>query len=154
MKVILLTDVPKVGRKYEIKNVADGFGRNFLLNLGKAVVATPAEIEKINKMKSYAEAGKKERVSNFLNIAKQLENMVIAFRVKASDTGHLFASLHKEDIAGRIAAQTGLNFEASWIQLEKPLKEVGEYELGISLEGQTPPEAGQISKLKIRVEKA
>ena len=99
MKVIFLQDVKGVGKKGDIKEVADGYARNFLIPNKKAEFATEGAIRKTNIQKSalIAEA----EIQNVL-IAKMFENLktsTLVIKSKANEAGHLFASLHREDIA-------------------------------------------------------
>lgn len=131
MKVILLTDVPKLGRKNEIKTVADGFGRNYLVPKGLAKAATGEtekevetlkEVDKIKAEKALVEAQKQ---------AGELEGLIALIKAKSNEKGELYAQLHPSDIASKLKE---LEYKVSekQIRIEKPIKKVGEYKVPIT----------------------
>ena len=135
MRIILLADVAKVGRKYEVKNVADGFGRNFLIAHHLAEVASPSALARLEKLKETH--GKKvaqdeQAVSN--NLAK-LMGSTVTIKVRANEIGHLFASIHNEAIVQALMTQTGATITAENIILDKPIKEIGTFRVPISALG-------------------
>ncbi|MCX6713958.1 MAG: 50S ribosomal protein L9 [Candidatus Vogelbacteria bacterium] len=129
MKIILLQDVAKVGRKHEIKDVNDGFARNFLINTGKAVVATPANIAKINALKKNTIISAEHGEKNFELLAEKLKDLPIVIKAKANPAGHLFAGLHEGDIAEKIFKETGIAVDSAWVKIAKPVKELGEQKI-------------------------
>lgn len=133
MKVILLRDVPKVGRRYDVKNVADGYGRNFLVGRGLAVLATPENEAKLTTDRKRAEA---ERLVNEELLLKSLETLGavrVSFVRKANEEGHLFAGVRKEEIVVALKEQARIDLPADHIILEHPIKEVGEHKIKVSL---------------------
>ena len=135
MKVILLKDVPKVGQKYDIKNVADGYAMNMLLPRGLAKTATPQALEQIETMKK---ADLAERQIQGELLAKNLEtikDLTLRLKEKANDKGHLFAGVTKEMLAEEILKVARLNIPPESIQLPKPLKEIGEYKIAVEALG-------------------
>lgn len=133
MKIILLQDVAKVGRKNEIKEVNDGFARNFLLGQGRAMLATPANLARIEGLKK----GKNEQQAKTISSAQQLVETLgdnsISIKAKASEEGHLFASLHRQDLVVEIKKQFGLDLAEHLIDLPKPLKQLGEHKIALQL---------------------
>lgn len=133
MKIILLQDVAKVGRKNEIKEVSDGFARNFLLGQGRAIVATPASIAKAEGLKK----GKIEQQTKTISSAQQLVDglgdRAIEIKTKASAEGHLFAALHPKDLIAEIKKQFGFDLAEHLIDLPKPLKQLGEHKIALQL---------------------
>lgn len=131
MQVILLQDVAKVGRKNEIKEVNDGFARNFLLGKGKAILATPANVSRVLGLKQ----GKLDMASKTLSLVDQFLGLVgegaVVIKVKASPVGHLFASLHAKDIVAIIKKNFNLDLPADLLILDKPIKEVGETKIAL-----------------------
>jgi large subunit ribosomal protein L9 len=131
MKIILLQDVAKVGRKHEIKEVNDGFARNFLLGNNKAVLANPANLSRVLGIKQ----GQVEQVKKTVSLVDQFLARVgespLLMKVKANEAGHLFASLHSKDIAEAIKKNLNLEFPADLIILDKSIKEVGETKIAL-----------------------
>ena len=156
MKVILLKDVAKLGRKYDIKTVSDGHAINLLIPQGLAVTATPEAIKRNEVLRATTEVERKVQEELLFKNIEGLDGVTITIVGKANDKGHLFAGLHKEVIADEIQKQTRLQIDPSFIQLEHPLKTVGDY----LVEGRGPSSVegsggakGKLVKLKVVVEK-
>ena len=129
MKVILLEDVPKIGRRHEVKNVSNGYAANFLIPNKLAEFATNQKI-KISEQKS-------EEYEKELNLQKELllknikalNNVSIEIKDKTNEKGHLFKGIHKEDIVKALYEQTGAEISPDILVLEHPIKEVGEHKI-------------------------
>jgi large subunit ribosomal protein L9 len=125
MKVIFLKDVPRVGRKYEIKNVADGYALNMLLPRGLAMMANLQALKKIEAMKAADTESRRLQMELLEKNLEQLKNSTVTFIESANKKGHLFAGVTKEIIAEK------LNIHPEWITMEKPIKEIGEHKISI-----------------------
>lgn len=125
MKVILLQDIAKVGRKYEVKDVADGYAANALIPQGKAETATPAALRRLTKIKAEEQA-KKETIEALIaaEVGKVNGEEVIISR-PVNEQGHLFAAVHEADIAKAILDTYKVSFEPRHIKLEGALKKIG-----------------------------
>ena len=135
MQVILLTDVAKVGRKFEIKNVADGFGRNFLIARGLAEAATPSTLARLEKLReTHAKKQKAHEEITSQNLAK-LNGKTVTIKAKSNDIGHLFASINKDSIAKALEEQTGSVLSPDFLELEKPIKQIGTFTVPVSAFG-------------------
>ncbi|MDP3996752.1 MAG: 50S ribosomal protein L9 [bacterium] len=133
MKVVLLKDVPKIGRKYEVKNVADGYALNMLIPKGLAETATEKAV-----LRAEAEAKKlvAERKLQTTLLEKNLESIkdkILSVSAKANEQGHLFASIHKEEIAKRIEEETRIAVLPEFIFFDKPIKEIGEHKVTVKV---------------------
>lgn len=126
MKIVLLQDVPKVGKKYEVKEVADGFARNVLLKQNKAVIATPEALKKVEALQKEKAASDLHNIRVFQELAESLKQVVLVIQAKVGKEGHLFAGLHSKDVAEYLVKQTGIKVDPKFILLDKPLKTVGE----------------------------
>ena len=127
MKVILLKDIPNIGKKFEVKNVADGLAINMLIPRKQAELATGTALKRIEK--EIKQGIEDERVRDSL-LAKDLEklsSLILEFKEKANEKGHLFAGIHKEEVSAKIKEQTRLEVLPEHILMEKPIKEIGEY---------------------------
>lgn len=131
MKVILLKDVAKLGKKYDTKTVSDGYAINLLIPQGLAVAATRDAVKRYETLKAATEGERKIQEELLVRNIEGLKDMTITIVGKANDKGHLFAGLHKEAIAEEIQKQTRLQIDPSFIQLEHPLKEIGEHVIEI-----------------------
>ncbi len=129
MKILLLKDIPKVGKKYDIKDVADGFARNSLFPKKLAEPATGDTIKRVEKMKQEA-AQMGEIAADLLNRnLTVLDSKTITIKAKANEKGHLFSSIHKKEILEAIRHDLGVNISEESLILEKPIKETGEHGL-------------------------
>lgn len=135
MKVVLLKDVPGVGRKYDIKNVTDGFARNLLFPQGQAAVATEAAIKSLEKKKLNDQIRQAETEAALLKKLDELKGQVVHLLRKASAEGHLFAGLKKEELLAELYKQ-GFNFAESQIHLDKPIKTTGQHKLEVTVGSQ------------------
>src|SRR5579863_10122373 len=98
MKVILLKDIAKVGRRYDVKDVSSGHAQNLLIPRGDAVAATPEALRRYETMRTKAEGERKIHQDLLLKNLKDLEGAGLKVSGKANDKGHLFAGLHREAI--------------------------------------------------------
>jgi len=127
MKIILLKDVAKLGKKFDTKDVSSGFALNSLIPQGLAVSATPEAIKKISVEKKVLDAERKIHLDLLLKNIGDLDGVNIIISAKANNKGHLFAGLHREVIVEEIFKQTKLELDPSFILLDEPLKTVGEH---------------------------
>jgi large subunit ribosomal protein L9 len=135
MKIILLKDVPKIGRKFEVKNVADGYALNALMPKGLAMVATLQAIAQIDKEKAKIQAEQKIQEELLLKNLGVIKELTVTIKEKANDKGHLFAGITREIIAHHILGATRLNIDVSHIKLDKPIKEVGSHQIPVEALG-------------------
>lgn len=132
MKVILSQDVKKLGKKREIKDVADGFAKNYLFPKKLAVMATDNELEKLEEFQVIKEQQAREELLKFQEIAGNLDGLEFELAAKADETGKLFGSITAANIADKLK-ESGFEIEKDWIKLKEPIKELGEYEIDLEL---------------------
>ena len=127
MKIVLLQDIAKVGKKGEIAEVADGLARNFLIPQRKAREATKgalAQAGEFSKNRKFSE----EKLSSLANETKnKVDGEMIAIFAKANDKGHLFSRVSEKDVALAIKKQIGMEIPESAIHLEGLIKEIGRH---------------------------
>ena len=130
MKIILLKDVEKLGKKGEVKNVADGYARNFLIPNKLAALATKSELAKLEKQKEIETEKAEEELKLYQKIASQIDGLEIEILVKVSEEDKLFGAVTTSQIAEKLKEK---NFEIKkeQIKLEEPIKEIGEYEVTV-----------------------
>ncbi len=145
MKIILLKDVPKVGRKYDTKDVSEGYAVNLLIPRGLAVAATPSALKSITTERAKVEGEKKIHDDLLGKTIADLDGKTITIKEKVNEKGHLFAGLHKPEVLKAIKEQTNLELMDEHIELSKPIKEAGEHT--IPLRG-----AGKTAKIKLVIE--
>jgi large subunit ribosomal protein L9 len=125
MKVILLTDISKVGRRYDIKEVNSGHALNFLIPKNLAIAATPEALKRIEKMKVQTEGEKKVQEELLVKNLEVLNGTTLTLKEKANEKGHLFAGLHRDEIAKELLNQSRISVDPASIMLEHPIKETG-----------------------------
>jgi large subunit ribosomal protein L9 len=144
MKVMLLKDVFKLGRAGDVKRVADGYGRNFLIPQGLAVKATPGVLKQTTRI---AESAARER--NRLNeelgdLAEQLKGLELAFPMKAGETGKLYGSVTSQMISDAIEEQTGAVIDKRQIEAQA-IKAIGLHMVSVRLTLDLIPEVQVIA---------
>lgn len=130
MKVILLTDIPKVGKKYEVKEFKDGYAKNVLIGKGLAELATPHALTLLSNKVKKIEAEKAREEHNFAELIDGVNNKHVVIKAKANDKGHLFKQVSVSEVALAIAEHAGVHIAEDMIHLGH-IKEVGEYEIVI-----------------------
>jgi large subunit ribosomal protein L9 len=139
MKVLLIKDVYKLGRAGEIKKVADGYGRNFLLPQGLAVLATAGALKQIEKIKSQAEVRRNAQNSELKGIADMIKDVNLVFPAKAGETGKLYGSITTGDIAAALTEK--IRFEIKRQQVDtQPIRTLGEFTAHVRLTMDLVPE--------------
>jgi large subunit ribosomal protein L9 len=148
MKVIFLDDVRNVAKKYDIKDVSDGYARNFLFPNKLAETASPEAIKKLESMKAAHEKEDKETLAQLEAVARKINETKIEFEVKTDKSGAVFGSVNKESILKALREHKLIGTERIDIDLKYPIKELGEYVVPIDLR------KGVVAKLGVRVVKA
>ena len=126
-----------LGKKHDVKTVADGFALNSLIPSGAAEVATDGVIKRVEKVKKQEEAERKIKEDLLAKNIKSIHDAVVEIALGANDKGHLFAGLHAEDIAPLVKASTGIDILPEFIKLDKPVKEVGEHKIDVNVQGKS-----------------
>jgi len=132
MEVILKEDVSKLGSRGDVVKVAEGYGRNFLLPKKLAIEATPANRAVIEQMKAAAVRRLARDKGDAEAIGKQLAGVELLFTRKSGERDQLFGSVTSADIA-RELEHKGLNIDRRKIQLDEPLKAVGDFQVPVKL---------------------
>jgi len=132
MKVILLDDVTKVGRRGEVRDVSDGYARNFLIPKKLALSATAGNLKNLEHIQKQQEA-KADRVKADAGaLGARIEGLVFEVTRQASEEGKLFGSVTSQDIADFLAAR-GIKMDRKRITLEEPIKALGEFSVSMRL---------------------
>ena len=139
MKVLLLKDVYKLGRAGEVKKVADGYGRNFLLPQNLAMLATPGAIKQAERIRTAALAERARLNTEMGAVAERLTGVTLTFVARAGETGKLFGSVTTGDIAGAIERETGVRVDRRNIA-HQPLREIGTHKVPLRLTVDLIPE--------------
>ncbi|MBI4101459.1 MAG: 50S ribosomal protein L9 [Candidatus Nealsonbacteria bacterium] len=133
MRVILLKDVKEVGKKYEVKEVKEGYARNFLFPRDLAKPATPEALEWLAMQKDIESKKAEEELKEIQDFASNVDGQEVQILVKIGDEGQLFESINAQKIAEKLK-EMGFQVKKSQIILSDPIKEVGEFPVKIRLE--------------------
>jgi large subunit ribosomal protein L9 len=139
MKVLLIKDVYKLGRAGDVKKVADGYGRNFLLTQRLAVLATPGTLKTAEKIRAQGEVQRASLNSQLKDLAEHVNGITLTFAAKAGETGKLYGSITTQDVATAIQEQTRYEVKRQQIDMQ-PIREVGEFKAHVRLTVDLIPE--------------
>ena len=139
MKIILLQDVPALGKRNEVKEVSGGYARNFLLPRRLAEVATDTAIASLTAKKARDEKAKSDEEKKYTATADKLKTVALSFKVKIGGKGKAFGSVSAVKIQEALQKQ-GIHVEKDWIMLDTPIKTTGEKVVGIKFPHDTKGE--------------
>ena len=139
MKVLLINDVYKLGRAGEIKKVAAGYGRNYLIPQGLAIPVTPGSLQQAERIKVKATERRAVLNEELRDVAEVLSGKVITFPVKAGETGRLYGSVNNDEIAKMVFSNFEINLEKRQIETE-PIRQLGTYKIPVHLTMDLVPE--------------
>ncbi|HEY2981222.1 MAG TPA: 50S ribosomal protein L9 [Anaerolineales bacterium] len=132
MKVLLIKDVYKLGRAGDVKRVADGYGRNFLIPQRLAVLATQGALNQAERIRGQAEVSRAQQNSELKSLAEQINGVTLTFPAKAGETGKLYGSITTQDIATALQEKT--RFEVRRQQIDsQPIRDLGTFAARVRL---------------------
>lgn len=132
MKVILTQDVQKIGKAGDIKEVSDGFARNFLLSKKLAVVATPETLAQASIILEQKAKKAEAELEKIEHLAEHLEGFELEISAKADEEGNLYGSISANKISQSLK-ENGFDVDKKFIDLKEPIKEAGDYEVLLNL---------------------
>lgn len=139
MKVLLLKDVYKLGRAGEVKRVADGYGRNYLLPQGLAILATEGALKQAERIRAEAAARRSALNEEMSEIAERIQGLTLTFPARASETGKLYGSITTQMLAEAISRKAGVEISRRQID-SQPLRSLGEHKVHVRLTVDLIPE--------------
>jgi large subunit ribosomal protein L9 len=139
MKVMLIKDVYKLGRAGDVKRVADGYGRNFLIPQGLAVLATPGALKQVERIRAQAEIRRTEQNQELKGLADEIAGVVLTFAAKAGETGKLYGSITTQNVAEALQEKTRYEVKRHQIDLQ-PIRNLGEFTANVRLTVDLVPE--------------
>ncbi len=131
MKVILLTDVPRVGNRYDVKDFKDGYAINVLISKGLAEMATPQALGKLANKKAEIDKKREEEEKTFESLIATIDNTTVKIKARANDKGHLFKAVSAHDIANAIKDSSGIIVDENSIIITGHIKEIGIHKVTI-----------------------
>jgi large subunit ribosomal protein L9 len=140
MKIVHRQDVENLGEKGSVKNVADGYARNYLIPRGMAVVATPGEL----KVVATNEAVKQRKISRqeqeLQGLADRINGQTLEFEARAGSNGRLFGSITNGDIAEKLSKAVGAEIDRRKIVIDEPIRTTGDHPVTVNLVGKLRPQ--------------
>jgi len=142
MKVILIKTVKSLGQVGDIKEVADGYARNFLIPNGMVKIATEAAISEVEKSKIKKEKKLAQKAKKYVDVAKKVNNLKLIIKAKAEDEKKtLFAAIKAEDISKELK-ERNYDIPAQFIKLDQPIKQLGYYDIIIDFGNELTAKVG------------
>jgi large subunit ribosomal protein L9 len=135
MKVIFLKDVPRVGKKYDVKEVHDGYAVNFLFPKKFAMMATIQNLAELERNKKEIVVEREVQEELLMKNLGEIKNVTITMKGKANDKGHLFSAIHKKELVEALKNEKHIDIGEEFIDLPKPVKEIGEFEIPVVIKG-------------------
>lgn len=133
MKVIFLEDVPKVAKLGEIKEVADGYGRNFLIPKKLAALVAPGVKDRLEAQRRALAKKQAQTTAKLAQTAKELDGKEVILKAKAGTKDRLYGRITSADIAAELERTTGVVVDKRKIELAEPIRQLGSYEVLIKL---------------------
>jgi large subunit ribosomal protein L9 len=140
MKVVLRKDVDKLGEKGSVQTVSDGFGRNYLIPQGLAVLATPGELKVVAENARVREQKIARQEKQLQTLADSINGRRLEFVARAGEGGRLYGSITPADIAERLSTAVGQEIDRRKIVLPEPIRTVGEHTVAVHLVGKLRPQ--------------
>ncbi len=133
MQVLLIKDVPGIGKAGQTKNVADGHARNYLLPRGLAVIASSGAVKQAESLKLAAAKREAETLQEAQTLANALNAIKLDFKVKAGENDRLFGAITTADIASRLEKEHKITIDKRKIELDHPIKDLGQRSVPIKI---------------------
>ena len=133
MKVILLQDIENLGKKYEVKEVKNGYARNFLIPKGLVKIADKKALEWVEAQKEIEEKKAEQELKGFQQTASQIDWLEVIIPVKIGEQGQLFEKIDQQNISEKLK-ELGFNIKKEKIDLAKPIEELGEFPVKVKFE--------------------
>ena len=133
MKVVFLEDVEGVAQGGEVKDVKNGFARNYLLPKNLAAPATHNNLQRIEKLRRQANVDRVEKLEDMQSVAEGINDTEIVMEMRAGANDRLYGSVTGTMIADSVTDKTGISVERRWVQLDNPIRETGEFDVSIRL---------------------
>jgi large subunit ribosomal protein L9 len=147
MQVLLLKDVEGLGRAGDVKNAAGGYAQNFLFPRKLAIPASEGTLKQAQSLREATERRRQHKMIEAKSMAARLDGQVLSFTARAGEGDRLYGSITSHDVAEALAKAAGTAIDHHYVNLEHPIKTLGEHEVPIKLA------AGATATVKVRVER-
>jgi large subunit ribosomal protein L9 len=146
MKIVLRQDVENLGEKGSVKNVADGYARNYLIPRGMAVVATPGELKVVATNEAVKQRKVARQEQELQGLADRINGQKLEFEARAGSSGRLFGSITNGDIAEKLSKAVGAEIDRRKVVIDEPIRTVGDHAVTVSLVGKLRPQITVVVK--------
>ena len=140
MKVLLKHDVLKLGKAGTVKNVADGYARNYLIPQGLAVLATPGAMKQANALAKAEQLRQARLAADATALAEVLKETTVTFQVRAGEGGKLYGSITAQQIVDEVKRSAGLELDRRKVELREPIRSLGTHKVAVHLATELAPE--------------
>lgn len=140
MKVILRQDVESLGEAGTVKNVSDGYARNYLIPKGFAILASPGEMKVLAENQKVKDRKIARQEQELQELADRISAVKLTFEARSGEQGRLFGSVTSGDIADKLTAAVGHEIDRRKVVLEEPIRTSGEHRVTVNLVGKLKPE--------------
>ncbi|HEU5431332.1 MAG TPA: 50S ribosomal protein L9 [Thermomicrobiales bacterium] len=140
MKIVLRQDVPKLGEAGAIKEVSNGYARNYLIPQGLAVLATPGEVKTAEHNAAVKARKVAKQEEQLKTLAGRIDGQRLEFTARSGEGGRLYGSITAGDIAERLSAAVGEEIDRRKIVLDEPIRSLGEHQVVVHLVGRLRPQ--------------
>ena len=146
MKVVLRQDVENLGEKGSVKNVADGYARNYLIPRGMAVVATPGELKVVATNEAVKQRKIARQEQELQGLADRIAGQRLEFEARSGRNGRLFGSITNGDIAEKLSKIVGSEIDRRKIVIDEPIRTTGDHPVTVNLIGKLRPQVTVVVK--------
>ncbi|MCC6944907.1 MAG: 50S ribosomal protein L9 [Thermomicrobiales bacterium] len=140
MKVILRQDVESLGEAGDVKNVSDGYARNYLIPKGYAIIATPGELKVLAENQKVKDRKIAYQEQDLKELADRISTVTLEFEARAGEQGRLFGSVTAGDIADKLTTTIKHEIDRRKVHLDEPIRTSGSHKVTINLVGKLKPE--------------
>jgi large subunit ribosomal protein L9 len=140
MRVILIKDVDNLGRTGDVKDVAPGYARNYLLRKGLVVEATPSQMKRLDALRAQRAKEDTRRLSEAEQLAARIGAVEVTIPARVGEQGRLFGAVTNQDVAAALKEQHGIEIDRRDVELEVPIRTLGTQAVTVRLSGQVHAE--------------
>ncbi len=137
MRVILLQNVPKVGKKYDVVNVSDGYTANYLIPQHLAEPATPKKEAELKQKRELARVAEDARLSDLREKLHAVHGTTLVMTMRTDEKGHLYKKIHPDDVLHALREEYNISIGKDSLHCDEPIQAIGEYPVTISQFGRT-----------------
>lgn len=140
MKVLLKHDVSKLGKAGQVKNVADGYARNYLLPQGLAVLATPGAMKQADVLAKAEQMRQAKLAADASAVAEGIKQVTLTFTARSGEGGKLYGSITTQQIADELKRSAGIEVDKRKLELREPIRTLGTHKVAVHLATELVPE--------------